>query len=387
MSQLILPGNTGPGDVRAGKLFSAGLYYNAQGTLVDRTGAAVVLTPGATDIVIPGGIYGGVATDGKVAAVVFNAAKVLDDTTIAGTQGTMPNNTSTGPAGHYLGTQINAGALSGDGINNAYIMPKKGYYDEVNGWAKYPQPDLLSENIKKNKTIFGIAGKSTVVDVSNTTIVDSGHVLSGELFWWHDGNSYPGTMLDHSGGGHVLALQNTSGNFDNDGISVYLQPPAGFYDGQTWVRAYAPDLLESNILLGKNIFGVPGTAIDGSKISSGEALWVSDDAEITYTTQTPKKGKEIQINNLSGSVRVRFDLKTNQTGYSANAQIYVNDVARGTLRTTNSTSYITYTEDVTVNAGDRIGIYYYPQTTGAICYLANYRLYCAFSTAEALILL
>lgn len=175
MSQLILPGNTGPGDVRAGKLFSAGLYYNAQGTLVDRAGAAVVLTPGPADIVIPGGIYGELMADGKVAAVVFNAAKVLNDTTIAGTQGAMPNNpspttnltaqgaTKTVPLGYSPGGAITV-ALPDNGSQSTTLTNQgqaktipAGYTSSVSTITTNIT-NLVASNIINTAVVGGIAG-------------------------------------------------------------------------------------------------------------------------------------------------------------------------------------------------------------------------------------
>jgi hypothetical protein len=62
-----------------------------QGIVLLPAKQGVVLTPGQTDIIIPAGKYTGLAASGKVAAVSFDAAKVLADTTIAGKQGTMVN--------------------------------------------------------------------------------------------------------------------------------------------------------------------------------------------------------------------------------------------------------------------------------------------------------
>jgi len=62
------------------------------GTMPSKVGSASVFTPGAADIAITQGYYGGVVGDGKVAAVVVPVANVLTGTTIAAQAGTMPNN-------------------------------------------------------------------------------------------------------------------------------------------------------------------------------------------------------------------------------------------------------------------------------------------------------
>jgi len=58
-----------------------------------------------------------------------------------------------------------------------------------------------------------------------------------------------------------------------------------------------------------------------------------------------------------GIVRVKFSLKDSVTTTPVHAQIFVNGVARGQDRSNSSTSYITYSEDIAINANDEIEIY------------------------------
>jgi len=55
----------------------------------------------------------------------------------------------------------------------------------------------------------------------------------------------------------------------------------------------------------------------------------------------------------SGTIRIEFNLKAS-SGYSAIGQIFKNGSACGYLRTTSSTTYVSYTEDIAVIAGDRL---------------------------------
>lgn len=140
MADTIYPGTAGPGDVSNLKTFSGGVYYNAQGQLVDRRGAGVVLTPGPSDIAVPSGIFGGVVTDGKVAAVAFDPSKVLNDTTIAGTKGTMPPKS----AQTYTPTTTNQTISAGQYLSgNQTILG---------------DPNLLAQYILSGVSIFGVAG-------------------------------------------------------------------------------------------------------------------------------------------------------------------------------------------------------------------------------------
>lgn len=59
-------GTAAAADVPATKTFSNDTQIGIAGTATDRRGSALVLTPGAADIVIPAGLYGGVVADGKI---------------------------------------------------------------------------------------------------------------------------------------------------------------------------------------------------------------------------------------------------------------------------------------------------------------------------------
>jgi hypothetical protein len=91
-----------------------------------------------------------------------------------------------------------------------------------------------------------------------------------------------------------------------------------------------------------------------------DVLRASADTERTKNTIAYTKVKEIQV-FLDGEIRVKFDLaqvNANAT-YSVSARIYVNAVAVGTERSiTNNTSYTTFSEDIDVEEGDLVQLYY-----------------------------
>lgn len=115
MAVILLPGDAVPGDVRANKKFSAGTNFNVAGTLVDRVGTALVITPSNIDQAIPAGAYGGVVGDGKVVGVAVPAANVKTGTTIAGTAGTMPDNGTVSITPGTTSQSIVAGYHNGSG--------------------------------------------------------------------------------------------------------------------------------------------------------------------------------------------------------------------------------------------------------------------------------
>ena len=100
-------------------------------------------------------------------------------------------------------------------------------------------------------------------------------------------------------------------------------------------------------------------------------LKASSDLEVSNIETNFIKAKEICL-NIPGSIRVAYALKAYDAA-SCSGQIYVNYVPVGTLRTTNSTSYTTYTEDITVKPGDFVQVFI--KTTASFGYIQNLRIY------------
>ncbi|WP_438491006.1 hypothetical protein [Paenibacillus sp. IHBB 3054] len=50
---------------------------------------------------------------------------------------------------------------------------------------------------------------------------------------------------------------------------VFLQPPQGYYDGSTWVTTAAPQFNASNIRNGVNLLGITGTMVEGRRFAEG----------------------------------------------------------------------------------------------------------------------
>jgi len=92
--------------------------------------------------------------------------------------------------------------------------------------------------------------------------------------------------------------------------------------------------------------------------TAGNYLMLASDAVVTGTVTTPTKFKESFIGRY-GVFRVYFEAKRNTGGGSNTyAQIYVNGVATGTLRTVTSATYVAYSEDISgINKADLIQLY------------------------------
>ncbi|MDK8188961.1 hypothetical protein QP794_02530 [Paenibacillus sp. UMB7766-LJ446] len=122
-----------------------------------------------------------------------------------------------------------------------------------------------------------------------------------------------------------------------------------------------PDLIASNIKNGVNIYGVVGN-FAGSISPGAGPIW----RRTTYITVSQSTPLEIVgiVFNVSGTIRISFGLRSDSSG-GGRAQIYKNGVAFGTLRSNNSTSVTTYTEDITFASGDRISVYLWTGGAGS----------------------
>jgi hypothetical protein len=192
MAVIITPGDANPVDVRGGKRFNAGANYYAEGTRTDRAGTGLTVTPSASDQAIPEGVYDGNAGDGKVSAVSFNAAKVLADTTIAGTQGTMVDRTGDTAAASIT--------RSGTTIK---LKATEGYRDGVNDNVTHIDANDVAANIRKDITIRGLTG------TYNALYVTAGDNLFGiiELITYNSTTSYVEKLYGVVGVGGIIRTE------------------------------------------------------------------------------------------------------------------------------------------------------------------------------------
>lgn len=145
-------GNAQPADVLATKTFSNDSGPGQVGTMPNN--GKWNATPGAAAVTIPAGYHDGT---GQVAAVSFDASKVLAGTTIAGTAGTMP---SRGAPTITPGTT--------DQILQA------GYYS---GGTVKGDANLIAANIMSGKMIFGVTGSASPA-AAGTAVADSNGMIT-----------------------------------------------------------------------------------------------------------------------------------------------------------------------------------------------------------------
>lgn len=98
------------------------------------------------------------------APITVSTDKVLEGTVIAGQAGTMPNMAVRNPDGLGVGRSQALGYWTGGG-STLFLKPQKGYYDGVNTWSYYSDPNLIPENIKSGVSVFGINGTLTPLTI------------------------------------------------------------------------------------------------------------------------------------------------------------------------------------------------------------------------------
>lgn len=99
---------------------------------------------------------------------------------------------------------------------------------------------------------------------------------------------------------------------------------------------------------------------------------------IRFSANTPRKTRATTptrvkciIVNSSGICRVSFDLCAN--GVTAYGRVYRNGTAYGTQRSTGSSSYVTYTEDLAFSIGDMIELYIWSSSSSYTAFARNFR--------------
>jgi hypothetical protein len=142
------------------------------------------------------------------------------------------------------------------------------------GISGYPEvyqnmSNVKSSNIKANTSILGVTGSPTVVDTADAWL-DPAYLVTG-YSGYDDGVLKQGTMVNHTG------ADSPANSIAGTGSGrIYVRPQQGYYDGS--VASYVNDsnFIASNIVSGKSIFGVAGSAtiqsLGGTRSVSGTII-------------------------------------------------------------------------------------------------------------------
>lgn len=109
--------------------------------------------------------------------------------------------------------------------------------------------------------------------------------------------------------------------------------------------------------------------------SPGNIVFVRSDTAYAASNVSWTKYKEIYV-GASGTITAFFDIKNLNPGYGGiHAKIYVNGSPVGTQRTTTSVSYQTFSENISIAAGDLVQLYIKDTNIGFS--IRNFRLKCS----------
>ncbi|GAK55386.1 hypothetical protein U27_02219 [Candidatus Vecturithrix granuli] len=253
-------------NVRSGKrFFSTSPWGIRTGAMPERpnvTGGNGLLT-----VSLPDGYYAGkTATAADTNLTVEN---IKSGVTLFGVAGTFTSGATataadllTGKTAFVNGTQIIGNVPAGSNVSGAegvktFIIPDGLYAGSKTATAN--DADLTTGNIRSGVTIFGVAGKTEVVDTTTATPTTAADLLTGKTAFVN------GVQIT----GSVPAGSNVTGA--NGALSFTI--PNGLYSGANTATAADANLTAANIKQGVTIFGVIGTSIQASgNATDGDVL-------------------------------------------------------------------------------------------------------------------
>ena len=171
---------------------------------------------------------------------------------------------------------------------------------------------------------YNIAGTCFFIKASAEGTATTAQVLAGVPFSNETDTGLVGTMPNKIGSATVIIPSGSDQAI-----------PQGYYDGNT-----------------------SSGKVSAVTLTPGENVIYTSADQANMQGTTMNKKLELQITGVGGTVRVKFDVTNQPLNYTANMQIYINGVARGTLRTlAPGGGTPTYSEDFTINPNDLIQLY------------------------------
>ena len=128
----------------------------------------------------------------------------------------------------------------------------------------------------------------------------------------------------------------------------------------------------ANFLRADGSWVAPGGGIENA--TAGNYLEGSAATERSTTSTSYIKVKQIYIPR-DGTYRIKFGLKRSGLAIAVYGRIYKNGAAYGTQRSTTSTSYTTYSQDLSFSKGDLLQLYYKTGHSSTTAYVNNFKVY------------
>jgi len=224
----------------------------------DNSGAATTIN--GKDLYKPGGTSAPTLTAGKAITVWYNgtnffikasaegdavaanvlAGKVFSNEEETGMEGTIPSKA----AQTYTPTTTDQTIAASQYLTGVQT---------ISGDA-----DLVTGNIRAGINIFGVAGKTSVVDTADATAV-AANILAG-VNAYINGVKTTGTMVNKAGTTTTAPTAAATGQ--STGYIDITVPAAAYYDTAAKLRIYDADFVATNIKVGTNAFGVAGSVVE-----------------------------------------------------------------------------------------------------------------------------
>lgn len=176
-----------------------------------------------------------------------------------------------------------------------------------------------------------------------------------------------GFLNSHSLTDHAILLGSGTG---------VITPTAAMTDGQLLVGQTSSDPLPKTLsghgtlsaAGALTITSLPASIVSGANLATpvaGAVLIGSNDAVVTHGDTTPTIKKTFQILR-AGVYSISFGLKTSEGIRVAHGRIYKNGAAFGTDQSTDSTDYVTKSEDLSFAANDTCELYIWQAVLGTV---------------------
>ena len=320
-----------PSQVLAGTVYwgvMADAWGEKTGSMPNR--GAVAITPSATQQAIQEGYHNGSGSvAGDADLVTGNIRAGVNLFGVAGKTEVVDTTTGDAAAGDILSGKKawvdgleRTGTIATRTLSGATQTVAAGYYAATT--LSTVDADLVKGNIRAGVNLFGVAGKTEVVDTT-TGDAAAGDIRSGKKAWV-DGAEITGSIATRT-----LSAANQTVN-------------AGYYAATT-LGAVDTDLAASNIAEGVTIFGLTGTHEYGG-FNTGDVLVASANTQRSgISKDVMKKVKSIRIPR-GGKFRFNWKWRSETTGNLVSTQIRRNGVIVGQLHGAKLTAWQTEWEDI-----------------------------------------
>jgi len=112
-----------------------------------------------------------------------------------------------------------------------------------------------------------------------------------------------------------------------------------------------------------------------AQATTSSVVRISSDSQKSFATTSYSKLKEIVL-SFTVTATVYFQMRTSNSSYTVWARIYKNDSPYGTERSTTSTSWVSFSEDLSWNANDRCQLFGRATDTSVPGYVQYFRIMC-----------